>query len=162
MYETAAPIALHRLTNNSQKFLNTFIGSNRARSDAFSIAIASALVNGLITTKDCTPTGLFSNECELKLVNALGRLNEMLRLDADKVLGYTAKLNKFMSKRQDWRSGTVVTHSEATAIEDFFGISDCFSNEDLIVIRQNANQISSDVRNLYTLFLDLRLLNNEQ
>jgi len=91
----------------------------------------------------------------IKLVGKLNDLNEMLKLDIDKVLYYTAKLYQYRQSQTCWNGWMNVVHSKETAIADFFGITRFFSKEDLAIIEKDHVSILTDILNLTQLTTEI-------
>ena len=146
--------AFHRLCKNDQDFVFSFNGTARARSESVSFSIASVLVNSISFIKD-SDKKFFDAEHILKLTEKFNSLNEILRIDLDKILGYAHKLYNF---RVSFLSSSEVPNqifSSESAVVDFFGVSRFFSKEDLVVITSNGPQIAIDSLRFYELLRTL-------
>ncbi len=148
--------ALHRLTRSSQDFASSFIGNSRSRSLGFSLAIAYVLANTVSVNKE-QGHEFFSGPHRQEILSKLSVVNEIFRIDHDKVLDFAKKI---LSYRQTQAEGTAVIslNSQESSIFDFFGLTRVFSLEDLKVISDNYKTISVDIIKLNDLFSQLGIL----
>lgn len=145
--------ALHRLCKISQDFVFSFNGTARAKSDAFSISLASVIAGSidLIKVDDVGKLDQF--------INRLGPISEVLRINVEKVSEY---LRKFYQLRKSYAKGLEspsVILSKETSHSDFFGISMYFSKDDLKIIEDEGVQITADMLSLKGLMQELGFFN---
>lgn len=141
---------LTKLTRDTQTFVFSFVGTDRSRSPAFSMA-AATVVCSMIPDLDVNN--------RVKAVEELSRLNEVLRLNVDEILNYAAKFFKYRQSLACASEDGIMVSGLRTGseIEDFFGISRFFTSADLDVIRLNARQISLDRIAIASLIRQLEL-----
>ena len=153
--------AFHRLCRTTQDYVFGFSGTNRARTPAFSLILAMAIVSRL----KCEPgkdEQFFDLAHRIAIVNSLSVLNETLRIDIDETLQYIRKLYRFRQHQIDHKGWINPILSPESAISDFFGISLFFSKEDTALITENATRLPIDLDKLSTLFSDLDLFSNKE
>lgn len=156
MFPTQNDFAYHRLSRTTQDYLFGFSGTNRARTPAFSLTLALALISRL----KCEPGqdgSTFDMVHRTVVVSQLSILNEMLRIDVDEIIGFMRKLYKFRQHQVDHKGWVNPIVSKESAIMDFFGISLFFSKDDLKLIEDNSMKITIDLSKLECLFVDLAM-----
>lgn len=164
--------AMHRLCKNSQDYVSSFIGTSRARSDGFSLALACVLMTGLElgkiteakTINISTPAPVQDADVDGvvtqgPVVTRLTSLNEIFRLDPDKVLEYAKKFYKYRLEQLSWSGWVNVIHNDERAVSDFFGITKFFSQADMDLIKAEGDKITHDIMNLNQLFNELGIFN---
>lgn len=143
--------AFHKLCKIDQDYAFSFQGTARARSDAFSIALAAVVVHNL-EKNDCVIIDRQASHIfmEKGVELSLSSLNEMFRIDLDKIMGYAHKFYNLRCSQIDW-AGWIIQPSKKTALLDFFGITRYFSPEDLCTIEEHVESITTDIMRLQSL-----------
>ncbi len=150
--------SIHRLSRINQDYVFSFSGSARAKSDAFSFALAAMLVNSISFVKTEGVTLINPLEHRDNLIQSFNNVNEILRIDIDKVLEYAQKLYNYRSSMLNTQESPRPILSQETSVMDFFGITMYFSKEDLSLIMENANQIATDTLSLQSLLKELGVI----
>lgn len=146
--------ALHRLCKNSQDFVFSFNGTGRSRNDAVSFALAAVVVNSISLLKD-QDQKYFVGSHKDQIVSRFNSINEMIRIDIDKIIGYAQKLYSYRCSQLNSEECPNIIYSNDNAVFDFFGLSRHFSKEDLKLIHDEGPSMASDMLKFHSLMREL-------
>lgn len=127
-----------KLTSKSQMYLSALTSSNRSRSKEVSIAIARIVSNRFsipVGVQDIT--AYYNTQVRLELEAMVNSLNNLVVLDIQSILDYSAKFYNFRYLSA-CPSVHILAVNNQTAVVDFFSISRIFDEAFLKILSEHA------------------------